>query len=86
MLARYTDQGSRNCTALVLERGRKWMHVALVEADGYRKAKLPLTEERYMKPLELTRKTRAAINRIAKRTTNRKLRKQVLAALQEGAA
>lgn len=83
MLTRYTDQSSSSRTAIVLDRGRKWMHVALVEGDGYRKAKLPLTEERYMVPLTMTRKTRAAINRIAKRTTNRALRKLVLEAVTQ---
>lgn len=83
MLTRYTDQKHCTRTAIVLDRGRKWMHVALVEADGYRKAKLPLTEERYMAELPLSRKTRAAIRRIAKRTTNRTLRNRVLEVTKE---
>jgi hypothetical protein len=81
-LVKYIDAASRNCTAVILERGRKYLHVALVEADGYHKAKLPLNEERFMRPLETTRRTVAAVRRIAKRTSNRTLRKQIIGGLK----
>lgn len=60
-------------TALITDRGTKWMTLVMIDDTGLIRKKVPLTEERHMKPLKLKGKDyplKRAINRYRKAGRN----------------
>lgn len=75
-LMRYQDEDQRFHIALVAKEGRKWMQVVMVKGGGLKAVKRPLTDKKYMQPLETNeRKAKASLRRMArKRGTSRVVR------------
>ena len=77
-LQRYrTEQGCQ--TALIVKIARKWMQVLVVNDGRLRIIRQPITEQRYMSPLQTNeRKAKASLRRLArKRGTPRKIKAAV---------
>lgn len=86
MIYRYkTNEGTR--CALILSIGRKWMRVGLIEPGLIKAKKVPISEQRYMAPLELSkgeaRKANASVRRIMrKKGHTTKLREEITEAIK----
>lgn len=86
MIYRYkTNEGTR--CALVLSVGRKWMRVGLVEPNLIKAKKVPISEQRWLEPLDMgkgqERKAKATVRRLArKKGHTKKLREEIAEALE----
>lgn len=79
-LQRYREEllkGAR--PALVINEGRKWMQVLVVEKGGLKMVRRPITEKQHMTPLPTNeRKAKASWRRMARKPgTSRKIRQAV---------
>ena len=77
-LQRYrTEEGCQ--TALVIETARKWMQVLIVDAGRLRIIRAPVSDQRYMTPLQTNeRKAIASLRRLARKPgTSSKIRAAV---------
>ena len=77
-----TEQGCR--IALVVSVARKWMQILVIEDGRLRILRAPVTEQRYMTPLETNqRKAIASLRRLArKRGTSRAIRTAIAELVQ----
>ena len=79
-LQRYHEEllkGAR--VALVINEGRKWMQVLVIDKGRLKMVRRPVTEKQYMTPLQTNeRKAKASFRRMArKRGTSRKIRQAI---------
>lgn len=80
-LQNYHDEDNRQRVALIVKESRKWMTLLVVECDktlgpGLVMVRRPLTDQRYMTPLQGSdHKAKASMRRLARRRgTSRKIR------------
>ena len=80
-LVRYREELLKGVRpALIVKEGRKWMQLAVIDQGKLRMTKRPMTDRQYMTPLELNRKTKASLRRLArKRGTSRTVRAAIKA-------
>ena len=66
-LQRYLDQDNKYRTAMIANKGRKWMLVLEVKDGALKLVKRPMTDTKYMTPMPWTRKSKASLRRLARR-------------------
>lgn len=78
-LMRYKDLDGRMHPILIIKEGRKWMSFLIIRGGSLKTVRKPVTEKKYMAPLQTNeRKAKASLRRMARKPGTSRIIKQAI--------